>query len=161
MPVQAFSFPIPETRFFQVGQHIYKFKIRRGSKISGEEALNSEFVNEELEDTDSGLDSPQLPASRALHPANEPKRRRTEEPQEGPLSLDHHDKEDTHLCLQEMPNLSGGAEETVCDNEDSEYPEDSSLDATSPELHEREKAGVLARLARIAAFPFSLLSKRS
>ncbi|KAG7330210.1 hypothetical protein KOW79_006432 [Hemibagrus wyckioides] len=119
-------------------------------------------------DRDSGLDSPPLPTS-----ANEPKHRRTEEPQEGPLSADHHDKDNPCLCLQELPNLSGGAEETVCDNEDSEYPEESSPDATSPELPvveqdapdsestERENAGVLARLARIAAFPFSLLSKRS
>ncbi|XP_036453370.1 membrane-anchored junction protein [Colossoma macropomum] len=50
MPVQAFSFPVPETRFFQVGQRIYKFKIRSGSKIScEEEMLDSEFVSEELE----------------------------------------------------------------------------------------------------------------
>uniref|UniRef100_A0A4W4HME0 Uncharacterized protein n=1 Tax=Electrophorus electricus TaxID=8005 RepID=A0A4W4HME0_ELEEL len=32
MPLQAFSFPLPETRFFQVGHHVFKFKIRRGSK---------------------------------------------------------------------------------------------------------------------------------
>ncbi|KAL7880245.1 hypothetical protein SRHO_G00024990 [Serrasalmus rhombeus] len=50
MPVQAFSFPVPETRFFQVGQQIYKFKIRSGSKIScEEEMLDSEFVSDELE----------------------------------------------------------------------------------------------------------------
>ncbi|MCI4377410.1 hypothetical protein PGIGA_G00203210 [Pangasianodon gigas] len=251
MPIQAFSFPIPETRFFQVGQHIYKFKIRRGSKISGEEdMLDSEFVNQELENAirvvlmsldhlhpfatqhfnifpyksrwervselrfrkghkklfaypflitlyvetnepippltvnhankwvpserESRLDSPQLPTSCALPPANEPKRRRTEEPQEGPLSSDHHyDKVDAHLCLQQLPNLSEGAEEMVCGNEVYAYLEESSPGATSPEFHvveqdapeskstEREKPGVLARLASIAAFPFSLLFRRS
>ncbi|XP_060730508.1 membrane-anchored junction protein isoform X1 [Tachysurus vachellii] len=259
MPVQAFSFPIPETRFFQVGQHVYKFKIRRGSKSSGDETLDSGFVNEELEnavrvilmsldnlhpfttqhfsifpyksrwervselrfkkgdkklfaypflitlyveinepipsltvnsahkwvpsrstfqlsgDRDSGLHSPQLPTSPASPPDNEPKRRRTEEPQEGPLSLDHRDKKATHSCLQELPNVSGGAEESVCDNEDSKYAdsEESSPGATSPELHvveqhvpdsistDKEKAGVLVRLASIVAFPFSLLFKRT
>uniref|UniRef100_A0A8K9WM80 Uncharacterized protein n=1 Tax=Oncorhynchus mykiss TaxID=8022 RepID=A0A8K9WM80_ONCMY len=43
MPIQSFSFPLPETRFFQAGQHVYKFKIR-GVKVMGEE-----FVNRELE----------------------------------------------------------------------------------------------------------------
>uniref|UniRef100_A0A3Q3LFD2 Uncharacterized protein n=1 Tax=Mastacembelus armatus TaxID=205130 RepID=A0A3Q3LFD2_9TELE len=31
MPLQAFSFPFPETRFFRAGSLIYKFKIRGGS----------------------------------------------------------------------------------------------------------------------------------
>uniref|UniRef100_A0A672RGK0 Uncharacterized protein n=1 Tax=Sinocyclocheilus grahami TaxID=75366 RepID=A0A672RGK0_SINGR len=30
MSIQAFSFPVPETRFFQAGQQVFKFKIRRG-----------------------------------------------------------------------------------------------------------------------------------
>ncbi|XP_066538021.1 uncharacterized protein [Hoplias malabaricus] len=50
MPIQGFSFPVPETRFFLVGQQVYKFKIRRGSRIScEEEILESDFVSEELE----------------------------------------------------------------------------------------------------------------
>uniref|UniRef100_A0A3Q1ESP0 Uncharacterized protein n=1 Tax=Acanthochromis polyacanthus TaxID=80966 RepID=A0A3Q1ESP0_9TELE len=31
MPLQTFSFPFPETRFFKAGSFIYKFKIRGGS----------------------------------------------------------------------------------------------------------------------------------
>ncbi|XP_060780212.1 uncharacterized protein LOC132888180 [Neoarius graeffei] len=251
MPVQAFSFPIPQTRFFQVGQHVYKFKIKRGSKISGEEELlESEFVSEELEnavrvvllsldnlhpfttqhfnifpyksrwervselrfrkgdkklfaypflitlyvetnepipaltvshantwvpsDGDSRLDSPHLLTSCTLPPANEPKRRRTDKPQEGPLSSEHHyDKVDAQLCLQELPNLPEGAEETVCGSEVYADSEQSLPGATDPGFHvaeqkaldskstEREKPGVLARLASIVAFPFSLLSRRS
>ncbi|KAF4089189.1 hypothetical protein AMELA_G00064020 [Ameiurus melas] len=250
MPIQAFSFPIPETRFFQVGQHVYKFKIRRGSKISGEEEmLDSEFVNEELEnavrvvlvsldnlhpfatqhfnifpyksrwervselrfrkgdkkliaypflitlyvetnepippvtvkhankwgpsDRESRSDSPQLLTSCALSLAYEPKRRRTEEPQEGPLSSDqHYDKMDAHLCLQELP-MSEGAEEIFSANEVYADSEESSQGATSPEFHvvepgapdskatEREKPGVLARLTSIIAFPLFLLFRRS
>ncbi|XP_061089424.1 membrane-anchored junction protein [Conger conger] len=49
MPVQAFSFPLPETRFFRAGRHVYKFKIRSGSKCS-EEVINGELVTLELED---------------------------------------------------------------------------------------------------------------
>ncbi len=30
MSIQAFSFPVPETRFVQAGQQVFKFKIRRG-----------------------------------------------------------------------------------------------------------------------------------
>ncbi|XP_017327175.1 membrane-anchored junction protein [Ictalurus punctatus] len=250
MPIQAFSFPIPETRFFQVGQHVYKFKIRRGSKISREEEiLDSEFVNEELEnavrvvlvsldnlhpfatqhfnifpyksrwervselrfrkgdkklvaypflitlyvetnelippvtvkhankwvpsDRESRSDSPQLPTSCGLSLAYEPKRRRTEEPLEGPLSSDqHYDKMDAHLCLQELP-MSEGAEEMVCANEAYADSQESSPGATSPEFHvveqdaldskaaEREKLGVLARLTSIIAFPIFLLFRRS
>uniref|UniRef100_A0A3B5AQW2 Uncharacterized protein n=1 Tax=Stegastes partitus TaxID=144197 RepID=A0A3B5AQW2_9TELE len=31
MPLQAFCFPFPETRFFKAGSFIYKFKIRGGN----------------------------------------------------------------------------------------------------------------------------------
>ncbi|XP_012677603.2 membrane-anchored junction protein isoform X2 [Clupea harengus] len=50
MPVQAFSFPVPETRFFQAGRRIFKFKITRGGNYSGEDMTYDDFVNEELED---------------------------------------------------------------------------------------------------------------
>ncbi|KAM9500859.1 membrane-anchored junction protein [Clarias gariepinus] len=247
MPVQAFSFPIPETRFFQVGQHVYKFKIKPGSKISSEEEmLDSEFVSEELEnavrvvllsldnlhpfatqhfnvfpyrskwecvselrfrkgdtklfaypflitlyvetndpvpplranhastqvpsiklkisqtvqDRESRLDSPQLYTSCGVPVGNEPKRRRTEEPQEGPL------------ISEELPEV---AEEIVCGNEihtDSEEispapsapsPEFDVVeqDALDSKCTERENPGALARLVSIAAFPFSLLFRRS
>lgn len=79
MPVQAFSFPVPETRFFQAGRRIFKFKITRGGNyrqgsqgvcslfflvgrihtnklylcfpfsLSGEDMTYDDFVNEELE----------------------------------------------------------------------------------------------------------------
>ncbi|XP_063043699.1 glycoprotein hormone alpha-2 [Engraulis encrasicolus] len=51
MPVQAFSFPVPETRFFQAGRCVFKFKITCGGNYSGEDMAYDDFVNEELEDT--------------------------------------------------------------------------------------------------------------
>ncbi|XDV18525.1 hypothetical protein PO909_024195 [Leuciscus waleckii] len=51
MSIQAFSFPVPETRFFQAGQQVFKFKIRRGemSSIDKEDMLEGMLVTEELE----------------------------------------------------------------------------------------------------------------
>ncbi|KAJ8255074.1 hypothetical protein GJAV_G00200640 [Gymnothorax javanicus] len=49
MPIQSFSFPLPETRFFRAGRHVYKFKIRSGGRYS-DEIINSENVTQELED---------------------------------------------------------------------------------------------------------------
>ncbi|XP_055757526.1 membrane-anchored junction protein isoform X2 [Salvelinus fontinalis] len=49
MPIQSFSFPLPETRFFQAGQHVYKFKIRGGNNCSEVKVMGEEFVNRELE----------------------------------------------------------------------------------------------------------------
>ncbi|XP_046706648.1 membrane-anchored junction protein isoform X2 [Silurus meridionalis] len=204
MPIQAFSFPIPETRFFHVGQLVYKFKIRRGSQISGEEEmLESEVVNEELEnavrvvlmslenlhpfttqhfnifpyksrwervselrfwkgekklfaypfliilyvetnqwippltvshankwvpsDRESGLDSPHLLSSTSCGFPLANAHRRNEKPQADCLTSSHqHDKMDPHLCLQELPNLSEGAEGTVCDDEEYADSEESS-----------------------------------
>ncbi|XP_064787127.1 membrane-anchored junction protein [Oncorhynchus masou masou] len=51
MPIQSFSFPLSETRFFQAGQHVYKFKIRGGNNCSEVKVLGEEFVNRELENT--------------------------------------------------------------------------------------------------------------
>ncbi|XP_026154353.1 membrane-anchored junction protein [Mastacembelus armatus] len=50
MPLQAFSFPFPETRFFRAGSLIYKFKIRGGSSYSGEETIEVNCFDQELED---------------------------------------------------------------------------------------------------------------
>ncbi|XP_062373143.1 glycoprotein hormone alpha-2 isoform X2 [Sardina pilchardus] len=50
MPVQAFSFPVPEIRFFQAGRHVFKFKITCGGNYSGEDMMYDDFVHEELED---------------------------------------------------------------------------------------------------------------
>ncbi|XP_051551932.1 membrane-anchored junction protein [Myxocyprinus asiaticus] len=51
MSIQPFSFPVPETRFFQAGQDVYKFKIRRGDRSStGEkDMLDGALISEELE----------------------------------------------------------------------------------------------------------------
>ncbi|XP_028820792.1 uncharacterized protein majin [Denticeps clupeoides] len=49
MPIQAFTFPVPETRFFHAGLNIFKFKIRQGANSSGEETIDREIVNQELE----------------------------------------------------------------------------------------------------------------
>ncbi|XP_034413462.1 membrane-anchored junction protein isoform X3 [Cyclopterus lumpus] len=50
MPLQAFSFPFPETRFFKAGSFIFKFKIRGGSSFSGEEVMEEICFYQELED---------------------------------------------------------------------------------------------------------------
>ncbi|XP_078147842.1 uncharacterized protein majin [Centroberyx gerrardi] len=50
MSLQAFSFPLPETRFFKAGSFVYKFKIRGGSSYSGEEVIGENYINQELED---------------------------------------------------------------------------------------------------------------
>uniref|UniRef100_A0A3B1JT37 Membrane anchored junction protein n=1 Tax=Astyanax mexicanus TaxID=7994 RepID=A0A3B1JT37_ASTMX len=218
MAVQAFSFPMPETRFFQVGQQVYKFKIRQGSKIScEEELLDSEFVSEELEDavrvvlmcldnlhpfttqhftifpyksrwervselsfrkgdvklsaypflitlyvetndpvpqhtmdyscewvppsSESGSDSPYFPP----RPAWEPKRRRTEQTQEGAQSLDNqHSMADfphPHH-LQESPYLADSAEGMACGSElhaDSEVPSHPAPGAKNPATEDESR----------------------
>ncbi|XP_072543790.1 uncharacterized protein [Salminus brasiliensis] len=219
MPVQAFSFPLPETRFFQVGQQVYKFKIRRGSKIScEEELLDSELVNKELEDAVRvvlmSLDSlhpfttqhftifpyksrwervselrfrkgdvklsaypflitlyvetnepvPQYTMDRASEwiPPNretalgspcfspslewEPKRRRTEQAQEGAQNLDnHHNMLDAPHpeYLQESPYLANGAEGMACGSElhaDSEVPSQPASGAKNPATKDESHA---------------------
>ncbi|XP_037532235.1 uncharacterized protein LOC119409388 [Nematolebias whitei] len=50
MPLQPFSFPVPETRFLKAGSFIYKFKIRGGIICSGEEVLKGKCFNQEMED---------------------------------------------------------------------------------------------------------------
>ncbi|XP_068612234.1 membrane-anchored junction protein [Brachionichthys hirsutus] len=55
MPLQAFSFPVPETRFFKAGSFIYKFQLRGDNAYdlhvtSGEEVLRGNRLNQELED---------------------------------------------------------------------------------------------------------------
>ncbi|XP_037334720.2 membrane-anchored junction protein isoform X2 [Pungitius pungitius] len=49
MPLQAVSFPLPETRFFKADSLIYKFKISGGRSLRGEEAVG-ENLHEELEE---------------------------------------------------------------------------------------------------------------
>ncbi|XP_069499176.1 membrane-anchored junction protein isoform X2 [Ambystoma mexicanum] len=50
MPLKAFTYPLPETRFLHAGTSVYKFKIRYGSNINGEEVENKESIVKELED---------------------------------------------------------------------------------------------------------------
>ncbi|XP_073330690.1 uncharacterized protein [Pagrus major] len=50
MTLQAFSFPLPETRFIKAGSFIYKFKIRGGSSYSGEEDMGGNCFSQELEE---------------------------------------------------------------------------------------------------------------
>ncbi|XP_042256772.1 membrane-anchored junction protein isoform X2 [Thunnus maccoyii] len=50
MSLQAFLFPLPETRFFKAGSYIYKFKIRGGSSYSGEEVIERHSFDQELEE---------------------------------------------------------------------------------------------------------------
>ncbi|XP_024864268.1 membrane-anchored junction protein isoform X1 [Kryptolebias marmoratus] len=50
MPLQPFSFPVPETRYLKAGSLIYKFKIRGGTSYSRDGVLEGECFNQELED---------------------------------------------------------------------------------------------------------------
>nr|XP_046237122.1 membrane-anchored junction protein isoform X2 [Scatophagus argus] len=50
MPLQAFSVPFPQTRFFKAGTFIYKFKIRGGSSYRGDETVGGTCLDHELEE---------------------------------------------------------------------------------------------------------------
>ncbi|XP_029310906.1 membrane-anchored junction protein isoform X1 [Cottoperca gobio] len=50
MPLQAFSFTFPETRFFKAGRLVYKFKIRGGCSFRGEEVMEGNGFTQELEE---------------------------------------------------------------------------------------------------------------
>ncbi|XP_006802517.1 membrane-anchored junction protein isoform X2 [Neolamprologus brichardi] len=50
MPLQAFSFPLPETRLFKAGSFIYKFTIRGGSSYSQQDVMGKVAFNQELEE---------------------------------------------------------------------------------------------------------------
>ncbi|KAM9425741.1 uncharacterized protein majin [Pholidichthys leucotaenia] len=68
MPLQPFSFPLPETRFFKAGSFIYKFKIRGGASFR----TLSELFWKTMQCIPS-VSEPQ------------PKRRRTDSPLEGAI----------------------------------------------------------------------------
>ncbi|XP_027712111.1 membrane-anchored junction protein isoform X1 [Vombatus ursinus] len=51
MSLQAFTYPLPETRFLHAGTSLYKFKIRYGSSVRGEEIADKKVVSQELEDS--------------------------------------------------------------------------------------------------------------
>ncbi|CAH6793607.1 Majin [Phodopus roborovskii] len=49
MSLKPFTYPFPETRFLHAGPSVYKFKIRYGDSIRGEEIENKEVIIQELE----------------------------------------------------------------------------------------------------------------
>ncbi|XP_014648479.1 PREDICTED: uncharacterized protein C11orf85 homolog isoform X3 [Ceratotherium simum simum] len=49
MSLKPFTYPFPETRFLHAGPNVYKFKIRYGNSIRGEEIENKEVIVQELE----------------------------------------------------------------------------------------------------------------
>nr|XP_019802631.1 membrane-anchored junction protein isoform X1 [Tursiops truncatus] len=51
MSLKPFTYPFPETRFLHAGSNVYKFKIRYGNNIRGEEVENKEVIVQELEDS--------------------------------------------------------------------------------------------------------------
>nr|XP_019593435.1 PREDICTED: membrane-anchored junction protein isoform X2 [Rhinolophus sinicus] len=51
MSLKPFTYPFPETRFFHAGSSVYKFKIRYGNSIRGEDIENKEVILQELEDS--------------------------------------------------------------------------------------------------------------
>uniref|UniRef100_A0A2K5K5T5 Membrane anchored junction protein n=1 Tax=Colobus angolensis palliatus TaxID=336983 RepID=A0A2K5K5T5_COLAP len=51
MSLKPFTYPFPETRFLHAGPNVYKFKIRYGNSIRGEEIENEEVIIQELEDS--------------------------------------------------------------------------------------------------------------
>ncbi|XP_037695156.1 membrane-anchored junction protein isoform X1 [Choloepus didactylus] len=51
MSLKPFTYPFPETRFLHAGPNVYKFKIRYGNSIRGEEIENKEVIIRELEDS--------------------------------------------------------------------------------------------------------------
>ncbi|XP_035299008.1 membrane-anchored junction protein [Cricetulus griseus] len=51
MSLKPFTYPFPETRFLHAGSKVYKFKIRYGDSIRGEEIEDKEVIIQELEDS--------------------------------------------------------------------------------------------------------------
>ncbi|XP_015424462.1 PREDICTED: membrane-anchored junction protein [Myotis davidii] len=49
MSLKPFTYPFPETRFLHSGSSVYKFKIRYGDSIRGEDIENKEVILQELE----------------------------------------------------------------------------------------------------------------
>nr|XP_031546729.1 membrane-anchored junction protein [Vicugna pacos] len=51
MSLKPFTYPFPETRFLHAGSNVYKFKIRYGNNIRGEDVENKDVIVQELEDS--------------------------------------------------------------------------------------------------------------
>ncbi|EDM12584.1 hypothetical gene supported by BC078985 [Rattus norvegicus] len=60
MSLKPFTYPFPETRFLHAGTNVYKFKIRYGNSIRGEEIEDKGVIIQELESwgEDSQQDTP-------------------------------------------------------------------------------------------------------
>ncbi|XP_052029355.1 membrane-anchored junction protein isoform X2 [Apodemus sylvaticus] len=52
MSLKPFTYPFPETRFLHAGSNVYKFKIRYGNSIRGEEIEDKGVIIQELESRD-------------------------------------------------------------------------------------------------------------
>ncbi|XP_032751185.1 membrane-anchored junction protein isoform X2 [Rattus rattus] len=65
MSLKPFTYPFPETRFLHAGTNVYKFKIRYGNSIRGEEIEDKGVIIQELEswDEDSQQEHQDTPAS--------------------------------------------------------------------------------------------------
>ncbi|XP_036182848.1 membrane-anchored junction protein [Myotis myotis] len=68
MSLKPFTYPFPETRFLHSGSSVYKFKIRYGDSIRGEDVENKEVIVQELE----------VPAERKAARVMKKKRKRME-----------------------------------------------------------------------------------
>nr|XP_010955406.1 PREDICTED: uncharacterized protein C11orf85 homolog [Camelus bactrianus] len=47
MGLKPFTYPFPETRFLHAGSNVYKFKIRYGNNIRGEDVENKDVISQE------------------------------------------------------------------------------------------------------------------
>ncbi|XP_060247765.1 membrane-anchored junction protein isoform X2 [Meriones unguiculatus] len=68
MSLKPFTYPFPETRFLHAGSNVYKFKIRYGDSIRGEEIEDKEVIIQELEnrEEEAQQEYQDIPASNAI-----------------------------------------------------------------------------------------------
>uniref|UniRef100_A0A8C6IEP4 Membrane anchored junction protein n=1 Tax=Mus spicilegus TaxID=10103 RepID=A0A8C6IEP4_MUSSI len=68
MSLKPFTYPFPETRFLHAGPNVYKFKIRYGNSIRGEEIEDKGVIVQELEsrDEEAQQEYQDTPASNAI-----------------------------------------------------------------------------------------------
>ncbi|XP_076778554.1 membrane-anchored junction protein isoform X2 [Arvicanthis niloticus] len=65
MSLKPFTYPFPETRFLHAGPNVFKFKIRYGNSIRGEEIEDKGVIIQELEirDEEAQQEYQETPAS--------------------------------------------------------------------------------------------------
>ncbi|XP_058636603.1 membrane-anchored junction protein isoform X7 [Onychostoma macrolepis] len=145
MSVQTFSFPVPETRFFQAGQQVFKFKIRRGdmSSVHEEEMLYGELnavravlanldglhpfttqhfnIFPSVKNTNAWNTPEKLSILKSPQCASEPMRTdqttAMDHPEEGTMNQHKNNKQTPECYIQESPSSANGAEEIVCGSE--------------------------------------------